>query len=177
MAPRHYLSPAAEKKRYAAHRNDVDDPRYQDFVRPLVDRVLAQCRPEHLGLDFGCGTGPVVSKLLGDQGYAIRQYDPFFCDRRELLEGSYDYVVCCEVIEHFRDPAGEFRRLRALLKSGGKLFCQTGMVEPGIDFPAWRYKNDTTHVFFYGEQTLEWIRVHCGYSSLVVAGRLAVFTA
>lgn len=177
MAPRHHLSVEDEKKRYAAHRNDVDDPRYQAFVRPLVDLVLEQCRPEHDGLDFGCGTGPVVSKLLVEQGRRIAQYDPFFRDLPGLLERTYDCIVCCEVIEHFREPDREFRLLRSLLNQGGRLFCQSELYAPGIDLAAWPYANDTTHVFFYQRRTLEWIRDHCGFSELAVSGRIAVFTA
>ena len=177
MAPRYHLSSADEKKRYLAHHNDVDDVRYQDFVRPIVNDVLEQCCPQHQGLDFGCGTGPVISKLLEDNNYNIRQYDPFFCNLPELLKRSYDYIVCCEVIEHFRDPAREFQLLRSLLQSNGKLFCQSAIYAPEINFIDWRYKNDPTHVFFYQKRTLDWIRDHCGFSSLVVKGRLAVFTA
>jgi len=177
LAPRHYLSADAEKKRYEAHHNDVEDPRYQEFVRPLVNRVLEQCRPGQLGLDFGCGTGPVVAKLLADRDHNIATYDPFFCDQPELLKRPYDYVVCCEVIEHFQDPAREFSLLRSLLHKGGLLFCQTGLYASEIDFPAWSYKNDPTHVFFYQERTLEWIRGRFGFSALAVSGRLAVFTA
>jgi len=177
MAPRHHLSVEAEKRRYEAHCNDVDDPRYRAFVRPLVDSVLEQCRPEHDGLDFGCGSGPVVSRLLAERGYLLAQYDPFFRDLPELLERTYDYVICCEVIEHFRDPAREFRLLRSLLNKGGRLFCQTELYAPGIELAGWPYANDTTHVFFYQQRTLEWIRDHFGFSALVVSGRLAVFTA
>jgi len=32
----------------------------------------------HKGLDFGAGTGPVISKVLKDKGYCIAQYDIFF---------------------------------------------------------------------------------------------------
>ncbi|MCU0235831.1 MAG: class I SAM-dependent methyltransferase [Acidobacteria bacterium] len=177
MAPRHHLSAEAEKKRYEAHRNDVDDPRYQAFVRPLVNLVLEQCRPQQQGLDFGCGTGPVVSRLLAERDYRLAQYDPFFRDRPQLLERAYDYIVCCEVIEHFRDPAREFRLLRSLLERGGRLFCQTELYAPGSELAAWPYANDTTHVIFYQERTLEWIRDHFAFTALAVAGRLAVFTA
>jgi 2-polyprenyl-3-methyl-5-hydroxy-6-metoxy-1,4-benzoquinol methylase len=177
MARRHHLSVEAEKRRYAAHQNDVDDPRYQAFVRPLVNRVLEQCRPEHDGLDFGCGTGPVVSKLLAEQGCRIAQYDPYFSDLPALLERIYDYIVCCEVIEHFREPAREFTLLRSLLKRGGMLFCQTELYAPEIELAAWPYANDTTHVFFYRERTREWIRDHFGFSALDVNGRLVQFKA
>ena len=63
---------------------------------------------KHTGLDFGAGTGPVISKVLKDNEYKIKQFDPFFHNYPELLKEKYDYIVCCEVMEHFYDPAKEF---------------------------------------------------------------------
>lgn len=38
--PEYFLSPEKEKSRYEEHNNDVLDTRYQDFVSPIVDKVL-----------------------------------------------------------------------------------------------------------------------------------------
>lgn len=159
------------------HHNDVNDPRYQKFVRPIVESVVKYCQKAHVGLDFGCGTGPVISKLLLDQGYKIEQYDPFFRDQPGLLDEKYDYIVCSEVIEHFREPAKEFKLLRALLNPGGKLFCLTERYSPEIDFDGWYYKNDPTHVFFYQDRTFEWIRDNFHFPALTIEGRLVVLSA
>lgn len=60
-----------EKARYLEHNNEVDDPRYQDFVRPIVSSILADFGRNHKGLDFGAGTGPVITKMLSDAAYDV----------------------------------------------------------------------------------------------------------
>jgi len=170
------LSPEREKARYETHNNDVNDVRYQNFVSPIVNAVLKDFAPGHLGLDFGAGTGPVAAMLLHEQGYQISPYDPFFCNQRELLTRKYDYIVCCEVIEHFYHPAKEFELLKSLLNKGGKLYCMTELYRPQTDFVKWRYRNDETHVFIYQPRTLAWIQQKTGFADLTIAERLIEFT-
>jgi SAM-dependent methyltransferase len=175
MDPRFYLSPAAEKERYDQHNNDPADPGYRRFVSPLVERVKAAYSTEAKGLDYGAGPGPVVSALLKEAGYRPVLYDPFYWKEPTLLEDRYDYIVCCEVIEHFHQPYSEFKRLRSLLNPGGALFCMTELYEDSTDFESWHYKNDPTHVFFYHQDSLTWIRNRFSFSALEISGRLIVF--
>jgi hypothetical protein len=174
---RFYLSKEAERKRYKEHNNDVNDPRYQKFVKPIVSRVQEEFTKEDKGLDFGAGTGPVVTKLLTDKGYKLELYDPFFCDRKNVLQKKYDFIVCCEVIEHFRFPFKEFRLLRSLLNPGGTLYCMTDIYSEEIDFKRWYYKDDPTHVVFYHTKTLEQIKLLFGFSGLEIKERLVQFFA
>ncbi len=160
LNPTRYLSPKDEKKRYETHLNDVNDKRYQNFVMPLVSHVLANYNSTDLGLDFGAGTEPVVSKLLSDKGYLIKQYDPFFANDENILKYQYDYIVSSEVVEHFHNPDLEFVKLRSLLRKGGELICKTHIYNPDIKFSNWYYKNDLTHVFIYQKETIEYIANH-----------------
>lgn len=169
---RFHVSTQEEKARYETHNNDVDDPGYQRFVQPVIDAVEQSFSPDCRGLDFGAGTGPVITKILREKGYAVEVYDPFFANHPEALEQKYDFIVCCEVIEHFRDPAKEFGLLRSLLNPRGALFCMTEVYSEGIDFRSWYYKNDPTHIFFYQHKTCEWIRDQYQFSSLERQGRL-----
>ena len=114
----------------------------------------------------------MISALLKKKGYDIRPYDPFFCHDTALLEEKYDYIVCCEVIEHFHNPSGEFRLLKDLLNPEGCLFIMTHLYEPEIHFDTWYYRNDETHVFIYREETLRWIKEKLGFSAVEVQGRL-----
>lgn len=173
----HFLSAEKEKQRYLAHNNDVDDPGYRKFVAPILNSVKAGFGREHQGLDFGAGPGPVISKQLKNDGYDIRLYDPLFHNDPAALETAYDYIVCCEVMEHFARPAEEFGRLRRLLKKNGKLLCMTRIYHSGIDFENWHYKNDTTHIFFYSMKTLEWIKANYDFASMLVDGRLIELSA
>jgi hypothetical protein len=177
MDPACYVSKEDEKKRYEKHNNNVDDPGYQKFVEPIVLKVIERFTQEHSGLDYGAGTGPVAAKLLRDKGYPIELYDPYFWNNSESLDRKYDFIICCEVIEHFNSPEKEFRRLRSLLKPGGVLFCQTDLYSETTNFKNWYYKNDPTHVFFYHVNTLFWIKARFGFLSLENNGRISLFSA
>lgn len=169
--------PAEEEGRYREHNNQVDDPRYQDFVRPIVSAVLADFSAAQQGLDFGAGTAPVITKMLRDAGYHIRSYDPYFQNFPQLLTEHYDYIACCEVAEHFYQPAREFGVLKGLLNPGGGLYCMTVLYDETLYFEDWYYKNDQTHVFFYHAQSIEWIKVHFGFQSFEIKGRLITLRA
>jgi SAM-dependent methyltransferase len=177
LDPDYRPNQADEKARYLHHENDVNDIGYQKFSSPITSSVLRDFTPEHVGLDFGAGTGPVISKLLTDNGFTISQYDPFFHNHPELLEQQYDYIVCCEVIEHFYNPPKEFALLKSLLKPNGKLYCMTDIYHEGINFKGWHYKSDPTHVFFYHQESLEYIQQQFGFSKLSVDGRLIILSS
>jgi 2-polyprenyl-3-methyl-5-hydroxy-6-metoxy-1,4-benzoquinol methylase len=166
------LSGEEEKQQYLTHLNDVKDSRYQNFVRPIVDAVTAHFGPQHKGLDFGAGTGPVISWLLAQRGYEIVQYDPFFYPFPETLQREYDYIVACEVVEHFYHPEREFALLRNLLRKGGMLFIMTLLYDDSIAFSRWFYKNEDTHVFFYQAETFQWIQMRFAFSDLKIEKRL-----
>lgn len=166
-----YPTPEEEIYRYESHDNDVEDPRYQQFVSPLVEKITNHYKPNHLGLDFGSGTGPVITKMLNDRGYTLNLYDPFFDNNPDVLDVSYDYIVSCEVIEHFHHPYQEFASLKQMLKPGGALFLKTDLYTDDKDFHAWYYKSDETHVFFYHPYTFQWIKEAFDFSSLSIDDR------
>jgi SAM-dependent methyltransferase len=177
LDPQFYLSPEEEKKRYQLHNNDVNDPAYQKFVRPIVDAVASRVKKGSSGLDFGSGPGPVTAKLLRELGYAVELYDPYFHNVPENLGKQYNFISCCEVIEHFHDPQKEFNLLKKLLKPGGILLCKTDLLTPRQDFGKWYYKNDPTHVFFYQLKGLDFIKTQKGFAKMEIDGRLICFTS
>lgn len=170
-----YPSPDEEVQRYESHDNDVNDPDYQKFVSPLVEKVMQMFGKNSLGLDYGSGTGPVITKMLQDSGYTVNNFDPFFDNNPEVLKMNYDYIVSCEVIEHFHHPAKEFAKLRNMLKSGGSLLLKTDVYTDNIDFDSWYYKSDETHVIFYHPATLEWMKTAFNFSELQRDGRHITF--
>ncbi len=173
--PKDYMSQGQEKERYETHNNDVDDPGYQAFVSPIVDAVLRDYDKNHKGLDFGSGPGPVITKMLRDQGYTINIYDPFFANNKERLKETYDYIVCCEVMEHFHDPKMEFKKLKEMLKPGGTLYLKTKIYKDGLDFDSWGYKNDSTHVFFYHPKGLKYIKRQYEFSEMSILEELITY--
>lgn len=174
--PKHtFLTAEAEKEHYEKHNNDVFDQRYQAFVSPIVDAILNDFSLESKGLDFGSGTGPVIAKMLLDKGFQVKNYDLFFANDVSLLKEKYDYVSCCEVMEHFHHPYQEFEVLKSLLLPKGKLYCKTVIYNNQTPFENWYYKDDFTHVFIYQIKTLEWIKAEFSFSNLIIKEKLLVF--
>ena len=165
-----------EKQRYETHNNDVNDLKYQQFVSPITTAILNTNKQKDKGLDFGAGTGPVISKVLKDNNYTIFQYDPLFHPYPELLKDKYDYIACCEVIEHFFEPDKEFKLLKELLNKEGVLYCMTDIYDESIDFHKWYYKNDPTHVFIYQRQTFNWLQKQYGFAKVTINNRLITFS-
>ena len=174
--PKHtFLTAEEEKAHYEKHNNDVFDERYQAFVSPIVNAVLQDFSPEAKGLDFGSGTGPVIAKMLIDKGFQVQNYDLFFANEPSFLNQKYDYVSCCEVMEHFHQPYEEFELLKSLLLPKGKLYCKTEVFNNQKPFENWYYKDDFTHVFIYQPKTLEWIQKNLRFSKVFVYDKLIVF--
>lgn len=171
----YHLEKNSEKQRYENHNNDVFDRRYQEFVSPITNYVFKHFYPNHIGLDYGAGPGPVISKILKDHHYQIKQYDPFFHDNSELLKQTYDYIIACEVIEHFNYPNKEFSLLKKSLNNNGSLIIMTHIYKNEIDFDKWYYKNDETHIIFYTEKTLNYIKKTYNFKNLEINNRLIVF--
>lgn len=170
------LSSEMEKERYLLHKNDIEDAGYRRFVSPVTEIVLKNFTTKCSGLDFGAGTNSAVSKILEENGYKIAKYDPYFHNDPKLLESDYDFIVCCEVIEHFHSPDIELSLLKKLLKKDGQLICMTAVYDCDIDFKNWYYKNDRTHVFFYSRETFEWIRSNWDFGKLSIDNRLVIFS-
>ena len=176
LSPEFHLSPQEEKSRYRLHNNDINDPGYINFVSPVISRIKSDFSRNSVGLDFGCGTGPVITSELKKSGYSIKLYDPYFKPNIKLLEEKYDFIICCEVMEHFLKPLEEFKLLKSLLRPDGKLYCKTEVFEDAIDFKSWHYKNDLTHVTFYNRETLLWIEKNLNFSSLKIYKDVMVFS-
>lgn len=176
LDPLDYVSMEEEKARYLTHNNDIHDIRYQEFVSPIVEKIKDNYDLNHLGLDYGAGTGPVATSLLEKEGYRVRLYDPYFHYYPENLCKKYDYIICSEVIEHFHKPYDEFKSLINMLNENGTIFCMTSLYDEDIDFNSWNYKNDETHVFFYHNRAIEWIKNEFGFSKVEIDDKLITFT-
>jgi len=152
----------------------VEDPRYQEFMRPLIE--LIEKGPGRDVLDFGCGGGPVIHFLLEPRGFRVSLYDPYFHPEQKSLERHYDFIAASEVMEHVYDPGKEFARLRRLLRPGGRLGVMTVQCSAHTNFDDWYYRRDPTHVVFYARETLEWIRDEYRFKELKIhSDRLAEF--
>lgn len=174
LQPAHFLPPDVEHAEYARHQNLASDAGYVGFLKRLADPLLERLPPGSLGLDHGCGPGPVLAQLLRAAGHTVRLYDPFFHPDRGALEVQYDFVTCTEVIEHFHVPALEFKRLDGMLKPGGWLALSTCFQTDDARFAQWHYRRDPTHVVFYREATLAHIAQRHGWHMTVPTRNVAL---
>lgn len=168
------LSPTEEKKLYDLHENNPTDSRYQAFLNQLAQPLAVHLQPGMRGLDFGCGPGPAMQRLLTSIGVTLAQYDPVYFPESGLLKQTYDFITCTEVVEHFHQPARDWMLLSQLIRPGGWLGVMTWMViQPAADwFHGWGYKGDPTHVSFYQPQTMEWIGQQFGFEVNIVSQRV-----
>ena len=162
MVPeRFHLSQNEEKALYDIHQNNPEDLGYRKFlsrtVTPLLQRLARQRIDEPLGLDFGCGPGPVISEMAKEKGIIIHNYDPYYYHFPELLKNKYDFITMTEVIEHVVMPHKLLILLSSLMKSDSTLAVMTKRVTSQQNFKNWHYKNDPTHICFYSMETFAWI--------------------
>jgi hypothetical protein len=172
LHPSLFIPPDAEKAEYELHQNDIRDPRYQSFVRPITDAVIANHAPDAPALDYGSGAESVIAHVLSAHGFQMQAYDPFFRRDAALLAQTYDIITCSETVEHFHSPRTEFERLHQMLRPGGSLYISTLLYHDSIPFANWHYRRDPTHVFLYRRETFEWIAKHLGFDNLQVQGRV-----
>lgn len=181
------LDSAAELRRYALHQNKPDDAGYLRFLDRLRRPVLAElqrrgfvpagtrtqadgsARPLR-GLDYGSGPQPVLSLLFRQDGWQLDCWDPNFAPDPppgRLDGGGYNFILCCEVAEHFRQPLQDFRRMLDLLAPGGFLALMTG-IRPAASCSAlegWPYLSDATHVSLYSRRSFQWLARQLGLTA------------
>ena len=170
------LEPNAERARYLTHISNINDSGYYKFVSPIIEEVKNHFSKGISGLDYGCGHTPVLSEHLKKEHYKMTVYDPVFFKEASVLKKKYNFIVCCEVMEHFYDPSFEFKQLYELLRPNGKLICKTHLYENKMKFEEWYYKNDPSHVFIYQVKTLIWIKNHFRFDDVKIDGRLITFS-
>jgi 2-polyprenyl-3-methyl-5-hydroxy-6-metoxy-1,4-benzoquinol methylase len=146
-------------------------------------------------LDVGCSSG-YLAEPLSRRGCTVVgvELDPDaareaerWCERVfvgdvETMElpldpGSFDVVVCGDIVEHLRDPGAVVARLRPLLRPGGRLVVSTPnvanwAVRLSLLGGRWRYTDrgilDRTHTHLFTRRTLVEMIERAGYESIEV---------
>lgn len=174
MAADDRLDRRRERKRYETHENDPGDPGYRRFLNQLARPLLERLPAGACGLDYGSGPGPTLSVMLAEAGFPTMIYDPFFAPDESVLDRTYDFITCSEVIEHFFQPGEQFIRLDELLRPGGWLAVMTEVLREQR-LADWRYARDETHVAFYRESTIAWISRNFGWDFVFVSPNVVMF--
>ena len=172
---RYHLSPDEEKKRYELHENDPADESYRKFLSRLAKPVKEMTTVPAKGLDYGSGPVPVLAKMLEDDGYDTKFYDPYFADDHSVLNEDYDFICCSEVFEHFSNPGSEIEKLLNILKVNGILGIMTEIRQESIKFRNWHYRRDPTHVCFYSDKTIDWISKNYNLVRYKISNRVNIF--
>ena len=158
VPPSHHPDATAERAQYDLHENDPADPGYRRFLSRAEAAVIERVQPPACGLDFGSGPGPTLSIMLGERGYEMSIFDPFYAPDEQVFAHRYDFISATEVFEHLYRPAGELRRLLECLVPGGWLVVMTGRPYGDDEsFARWNYTHDPTHVAFFATATFTWI--------------------
>jgi len=152
-----YLSPEAERDRYSQHNNDPDDTQYRAFLNRLAGPLVQKLPSGAEGLDFGCGPGPTLSRMLREKGYPTAEYDPYFFPHASLLERKWDFVTATEVLEHLQLPGEVLAGIASILRPGGLFAVMTRVLTPEIEFSTWWYVRDESHVCFWRPRTFSWL--------------------
>jgi 2-polyprenyl-3-methyl-5-hydroxy-6-metoxy-1,4-benzoquinol methylase len=153
----YHLSAADEKAQYDQHQNTLEDAGYRKFLSRTFEPLVARIQSGSLGLDFGCGPGPVISQMAEERGLMVSNYDLYYFNQPELLKRQYNFVTMTEVIEHVANPQLLLIQLNSILKQAGILAIMTKRVIDQRAFSTWHYKIDPTHICFYSLETFEWI--------------------
>ena len=95
-----HLNAQEEKERYDLHTNSPDDPGYREYLKKVQEPVCERLeegmfvKPASLlGLDFGSGPGPTLSKMFEESGYRMNIYDPYYAKDEKVLEEKYDFIT------------------------------------------------------------------------------------
>ncbi|MCP4298718.1 MAG: class I SAM-dependent methyltransferase [Proteobacteria bacterium] len=170
-----WLSKEEEKKRYDLHINDPEDQGYQKFLSRLSMPLLKRLESEQQGLDFGCGPGPTLSKMLERAGHSVNLYDLHYHNDPVMLQKKYDFITATEVVEHLHHPAESFALLFDMLVQKGWLGIMTKQVIDKPSFSTWHYIRDLTHICFYNNRTFEYIARRYRSELLVIGNDVVLF--
>jgi SAM-dependent methyltransferase len=132
------------------------------LARPLVERGCTVVGIEQDETAAQAARAVCVDVLVGDVETLELPFEP----------GSFDVVLCGDLIEHLREPEAFLARMRPLLREEGRLVLTTPnvanwSVRLALLAGRWRYTErgilDRTHVHLFTRQTLVEALARAGY--------------
>ena len=117
------------------------------ITRPRLEKFLRKYRSDAKTLDIGCGNDqygelfPNCTTLDVEPREGV--HVDIIADAHDLSEigdGSFDVVLCTEVLEHLHTPAQAISEFRRVLKPEGLLLLSTRFIFPIHDAPGDYYR-------------------------------------
>jgi SAM-dependent methyltransferase len=169
--------PLDETLRYLHHGTDPYDAGHRAFLTERLGALLGRLEPGARGLDYGSGPAATLAVMLAERGYVVERFDPCFAPNDQLLDATYDFVTCTEVVEHFHEPRRDLTTIARLLRPGSWLAVTTLVAADDTDFASWWYARDETHVSFYRRETFAWIARRFRWTLVEVSASGALFVS
>ncbi len=151
------VSSDKEKKQYGYHNNNLENIGYVNMFKDFINKCISPYKNSiKSALDFGCGPGPVLAKLLSENEIETDIYDKYFFPEKIYKNKSYDLITSTEVFEHLKDPLENLHLLKKHLKESGYLAVMTQFHTNSADeFKKWWYRRDPTHISFFTPATFK----------------------
>jgi hypothetical protein len=176
VPPAYHPTPGAERGRYSLHDNSAVNPEYREYMSAVADEVCRIPVRASRVLDYGSGPARMLEKILCERGVSCDSYDPLYGTGEPRPGRHYTVIVLCEVIEHFRKPADDLRRVGSLLFDGGYVLVRTALRPGPGRFGSWHYISDPTHINFFSAAAMKTVAGILGRELLhTVRRNLAVF--
>ena len=172
IAKEFHLTAIEEQKRYSYHKNSINDQNYVEFLNQAVEPTLKYLNTNMIGLDFGCGPCPTLSKILKAKNLNCTDYDLYFYP--EFLNKKFDFIFSTECFEHFRKPKQEIEKILSILKKQGILTIMTSMWDNIDNFKDWYYIKDPTHISFYHKNTFRFIAKRYNLEILEITDKVVI---
>ena len=164
---------------------------YMNSRDELVDRFTCNRNAQISVLEVGCGMGVTLLHILhrfpNAKVYGIelckvvtefgRLQETIRCGNIEEMEldyeeGTFDYILFGDVLEHLKDPHGVIRKLRPFLKNDGEILASIPnlmhiSVMSELIRGNFTYQDegllDRTHIHFFTKNEIGRMFLSCGY--------------
>jgi 2-polyprenyl-3-methyl-5-hydroxy-6-metoxy-1,4-benzoquinol methylase len=158
---------------------------YPKYSRDIVEIIKSHYKKGFKLLEVGCFTGdllnylrksdiigegedldPKAAKTANERGLKVfggSVFDTFFNNKK------YDLIVGIAIIEHVEEPVRFLKRLRRMLRKGGKLILQYPNNSSLNAFVSrasrhgWDMYAEEGHIFFYDKNTISRLLKKCGF--------------
>jgi SAM-dependent methyltransferase len=154
------------------------------WLEQEADRAARELDRRYRVLDVGSGTKPYLP-IFGEyaQSYvAVDAVNPAAdvqgtVEQIPVPDGSFDVVVCTQVLEHSNDPAQAVRELRRVTAAGGRVLASTHGVQVYHPAPVdlWRWTHAGLERLFAENADWSTVRVRPGSGTAACIGMLLTY--